>query len=233
MNPKITDNTTIHIGDKFVTQQEIPLLTVETIEISTFAESIDYETVTKESSSYYKGDTVVTQAGKKGKARVTARLTKQNGITVEREDLETETITAPVDKIIVKGTKPVPAKKGTGTFRKPVNVAVYRGYGMRWGRMHYGLDYAAPTGTPIYAADGGTVTKSGWSGAYGYVVVIDHGANRKTLYAHCSRLLVSAGTKVYKGQQIAAVGSTGRSTGPQCHFEIFINGANVNPANYV
>ena len=164
---------------------------------------------------------------------MTARLTKQNGITVEREDLETETITAPVDKIIVKGTKPVPAKKGTGTFRKPVNVAVYRGYGMRWGRMHYGLDYAAPTGTPIYAADGGTVTKSGWSGAYGYVVVIDHGANRKTLYAHCSRLLVSAGTKVYKGQQIAAVGSTGRSTGPHCHFEIFINGANVNPANYV
>ena len=233
MNPKITENTTIHIGDKFVTQQEIPLLTVETIEISTFAESIDYETVTKESSSYYKGDTVVTQAGKKGKARVTARLTKQNGITVEREDLETETITAPVDKIIVKGTKPVPAKKGTGTFRKPVNVAVYRGYGMRWGRMHYGLDYAAPTGTPIYAADGGTVTKSGWSGAYGYVVVIDHGANRKTLYAHCSRLLASAGTKVYKGQQIAAVGSTGRSTGPHCHFEIFINGANVNPANYV
>lgn len=233
MNPKITENTTIHIGDKFVTQQEIPLLTVETIEISTFAESIDYETVTKESSSYYKGDTVVTQAGKKGKARVTARLTKQNGITVEREDLETETITAPVDKIIVKGTKPVPAKKGTGTFRKPVNVAVYRGYGMRWGRMHYGLDYAAPTGTPIYAADGGTVTKSGWSGAYGYVVVIDHGANRKTLYAHCSRLLVSAGTKVYKGQQIATVGSTGRSTGPHCHFEIFINGANVNPANYV
>ena len=233
MNPKITENMTIHIGDKFVTQQEIPLITVETVEVSTFAEAVDYETVTKESNNYYKGETVVTQAGKKGKARVTARLTKQNGKTVKREDLETEIITAPVDKVIVKGTKPVPAKKGTGTFRKPVNVGVYRGYGMRWGRMHYGLDYAAPTGTPIYAADGGTVTKAGWSGAYGYVVVIDHGANKKTLYAHCSRLLVSAGTKVYKGQQIAAVGNTGRSTGPHCHFEIFINGANVNPANYV
>ncbi|MGN0734983.1 MAG: peptidoglycan DD-metalloendopeptidase family protein [Anaerovoracaceae bacterium] len=233
MNPKITENMTIHIGDKFVTQQEIPLITVETVEISTFAEAVDYETVTKESNNYYKGETVVTQAGKKGKARVTARLTKQNGKTVKREDLETEIITAPVDKVIVKGTKPVPPKKGTGTFRKPVNVAVYRGYGMRWGRMHYGLDYAAPTGTPIYAADGGTVTKAGWSGAYGYVVVIDHGANKKTLYAHCSRLLVSAGTKVYKGQQIATVGSTGRSTGPHCHFEIFINGVNVNPANYV
>lgn len=233
MNPKIKDTMTLHAGDKFVTQQEIPLITVETVEVSVFAEAIDYKTVTKKSSKYYKGETVVTQAGKKGKARVTARLTKHNGVTVDREDLSVETIKKPVNKIVVKGTKAVPAKKGTGTFMRPVNVGVYAGYGMRWGRMHYGLDYAAPTGTPIYAADGGTVTSAGWSGAYGYTVVIDHGANKKTLYAHCSRLFVSAGTKVYKGQHIAAVGSTGRSTGPHCHFEIFINGANVNPSNYV
>lgn len=233
MNPKIKDTMTLHVGDKFVTQQEIPLITVETVEVSVFAEAIDYKTVTKESSKYYKGETVVTQAGKKGKARVTARLTKHNGVTVDREDLSVETIKKPVNKIVVKGTKAVPAKKGTGTFMRPVNVGVYAGYGMRWGRMHYGLDYAAPTGTPIYAADGGTVTSAGWSGAYGYTIVIDHGANKKTLYAHCSRLFVSAGTKVYKGQHIAAVGSTGRSTGPHCHFEIFINGSNVNPSNYV
>ena len=233
MNPKIKDTMTLYVGDKFVTQQEIPLITVETVEVSVFAEAVDYKTVTKKSSSYYKGETIVTQAGKKGKARVTARLTKHNGVTVAREDLSVETIKKPVNKIVVKGTKPVPAKKGTGTFMRPVNAGVYAGYGMRWGRMHYGLDYAASTGTPIYAADGGTVASAGWSGAYGYTVVIDHGANKKTLYAHCSRLFVSAGTKVYKGQQIAAVGSTGRSTGPHCHFEIFINGANVNPSNYV
>lgn len=233
MNPKITDNMTIHIGDKFVTQQAIPLITVETVEVSVFAEPVDFETVTKESGSYFKGETVVVQSGKKGKARVTARLTKRNGKTVKRKDLEVETIKEPVNKIIVKGTKPVPAKKGTGTFMRPVNAGVYAGYGMRWGRMHYGLDFSAPTGTPIYAADGGTVTFAGWSGAYGYVITIDHGANKKTLYAHCSRLFVSAGNKVYKGQHIAAVGSTGRSTGPHCHFEIFINGSNVNPAYYI
>ena len=233
MNPKIKETMTLHIGDKFVTQQEIPLITVETIGVSVFAEAIDYKTVTKKSNNYYEGETVVIQAGKKGKARVTARLTKQNGKTVAREDISVETIKEPVNKVVVKGTKPVPPKKGTGTFRKPVNVGVYAGYGMRWGRMHYGLDYAAPTGTPIYAADGGTVTYAGWSGAYGYTITIDHGANKKTLYAHCSRLFVSAGTKVYKGQHIAAVGSTGRSTGPHCHFEIFINGANVNPSYYV
>ncbi len=233
MNPKITDNMTIHIGDKFVTQQAIPLITVETVEVSVFAEPVDYKTVTKKSGSYFKGETVVVQSGKKGKARVTARLTKRNGKTVKRKDLEVETIKEPVNKVIVKGTKPVPAKKGTGTFMRPVNAGVYAGYGMRWGRMHYGLDFSAPTGTPIYAADGGTVTFAGWSGAYGYVITIDHGANKKTLYAHCSRLFVSAGNKVYKGQHIAAVGSTGRSTGPHCHFEIFINGSNVNPAYYI
>ena len=233
MNPKITDNMTIHIGDKFVTQQAIPLITVETVEVSVFAEPVDYKTVTKKSGSYFKGETVVVQSGKKGKARVTAKLTKRNGKTVKRKDLEVETIKEPVNKVIVKGTKPVPAKKGTGTFMRPVNAGVYAGYGMRWGRMHYGLDFSAPTGTPIYAADGGTVTFAGWSGAYGYVITIDHGANKKTLYAHCSRLFVSAGNKVYKGQHIAAVGSTGRSTGPHCHFEIFINGVNVNPAYYV
>ena len=233
MNPKIKETMTLHVGDKFVTQQEIPLITVETVEVSVFAEAIEYDTITKKSGSYYEGESVVTQAGKNGKARVTARLTKQNGKTVAREDLSVETIREPVNKVVVKGTKPVPPKKGTGTFRKPVNTGVYAGYGMRWGRMHYGLDYAAPTGTPIYAADGGTVTFAGWSGAYGYTITIDHGANKKTLYAHCSRLFVSAGTKVYKGQHIAAVGSTGRSTGPHCHFEIFINGANVNPSYYV
>ena len=233
MNPKIKETMTLHVGDKFVTQQEIPLITVETVEVSVFAEAIEYDTITKKSGSYYEGESVVTQAGKNGKARVTARLTKQNGKVVEREDLNVETIKEPVSRIVVKGTKPVPPKKGTGTFIRPVNAGVYASYGMRWGRMHYGLDYAAPTGTPIYAADGGTVTQAGWWGAYGYTITIDHGANKKTLYAHCSRLFVSAGTKVYKGQHIAAVGSTGRSTGPHCHFEIFINGANVNPSYYV
>jgi len=233
MNPDLDMDDTLHIGDKFVIKKEVPLLTVETVEVSTFAESIDYEVVYKESSSYYIGDQVVSRAGKKGKARVTARLTKQNGKTVEREDLKTVVITEPVDKIIVKGTKVPPPKKGTGTFIRPVNVGVYRGWGMRWGRMHYGLDYAAPTGTSIYASDGGTVTTAGWHGNYGYYIKIDHGGGFTTLYAHCSKLLVKVGDKVYQGQRIGLVGNTGRSTGPHCHFEIFKYGKNVNPSNYV
>jgi murein DD-endopeptidase MepM/ murein hydrolase activator NlpD len=99
--------------------------------------------------------------------------------------------------------------------------------------MHYGVDFSTSTGTPIKAADGGTVTLSGWYYGYGYTVIIDHGSGVKTLYGHCSALYVSVGEKVYQGQTIAAVGNTGNSTGPHCHFEIIINGTNVNPENYL
>ncbi len=233
MNPGLETDSLIHIGDKLTTQKEVPLLTVRTVEVSTFAEKVKYDTVYKKSSSYYKGEEIVQRAGTNGKAKVTARLVKENGETVDRTDLSTEIIKEPVSKIVVKGTKAIPATKGTGQLQRPVAVGVYAGYGMRWGRMHYGLDYAAPTGTAIRAADGGTVISAGWSGAYGLRITIDHGGNIKTLYAHCSAIYVSAGDKVYKGQKIAAVGSTGRSTGAHCHFEVFVNGKNVNPANYV
>lgn len=233
MNPGLTDTSMLHVGDKLNSQQEIPLLTLETVEVSKIAESIPYETEYKESSYYYEGESVVTRSGSKGKASITARLTKHNGQVVEREDLEEEVIIEPVNEIITKGTKPVPPKKGTGTFIRPVNVGIYSSYGYRWGRMHEGIDLAAPTGTPIKAADGGTVTKAGWHSSYGYRVVINHGANTTTLYAHCSKLYVSVGQQVYQGQTIGLVGNTGRSTGPHCHFEIWINGRTVNPANYV
>ena len=99
--------------------------------------------------------------------------------------------------------------------------------------MHYGIDLSTSTGTPIKAADGGTVTMAGWNGNYGYCVKIDHGGGYVTLYAHCSKLYVSVGDKVFQGETIAAIGNTGRSTGPHCHFEILYHGKNVNPSNYV
>lgn len=233
MNPGLTEKTMLHAGDKLSSQKEIPLLTLKTIEISKIAESIPYETEYQESSYYYEGESIVSRSGSKGKASITARLTRHNGQVVDREDLEKEVIIKPVNEIIVKGTKPVPPKKGTGTFIRPVNVGIYSSYGYRWGRLHTGIDLAAPTGTAIKAADGGTVSFAGWHSNYGYMIIINHGANTQTVYAHCSKLYVSAGQQVFQGQRIAAVGSTGRSTGPHCHFEIMINGKTVNPANYV
>ena len=125
----------------------------------------------------------------------------------------------------------------TGTFKWPVSgtISSYFGYRNIFGSTSYhgGLDIATSYGNAIKASDGGTVTFSGWQGTYGYLVIIDHGNGVKTYYGHNSKLLVSAGDKVYQGQTIARAGSTGRSTGTHCHFEIRINGTRVNPLSYL
>lgn len=96
-------------------------------------------------------------------------------------------------------------------------------------RMHDGLDIAAPTGTPIQAAQGGTVRHAGWIKGYGNTVIVDHGGGRSTLYAHASELLVESGAQVVRGQEIARIGSTGHSTGPHLHFEVREDGKTVDP----
>lgn len=98
---------------------------------------------------------------------------------------------------------------------------------------HRGLDIATKKGTKIKAAAGGTVIFAGYSGAYGYVVKISHGSGIKTYYAHCSKLYVKTGDRVSAGDVIAAVGSTGRSTGNHLHFEVVKNGVSLNPQNYL
>lgn len=98
---------------------------------------------------------------------------------------------------------------------------------------HTGLDIANKTGTPLYAAEAGKVEYSGWSNGYGYNVLIDHGGGKKTRYAHASKLFVKAGDSVLRGENIAAMGSTGWSTGPHIHFEVIINGKKYNPLNYI
>ena len=98
---------------------------------------------------------------------------------------------------------------------------------------HTGLDIATSAGTPVLAAASGTVTFSGYKGSYGNMLVITHGNGVQTYYAHCSKLYVSAGTAVSQGQTIAAVGSTGNSTGPHLHLEVRVNGVAYNPQNYL
>lgn len=98
---------------------------------------------------------------------------------------------------------------------------------------HQGLDIANKTGTPLYAAESGTVERSGWNNGYGYNVVINHGGGLKTLYAHASKLHVKAGDEVNRGDIVADMGSTGWSTGPHIHFEVISNGVKQNPLNYI
>lgn len=99
--------------------------------------------------------------------------------------------------------------------------------------FHSGLDFTANYGTPIYAAGDGVVTFSKRTSGYGKLVKIDHGSGLETRYAHASRLLVKSGDRITKGQLIAKVGSTGRSTGPHLHYEIRLNGAALDPRKYL
>ena len=99
-------------------------------------------------------------------------------------------------------------------------------------KMHTGVDINVAYGTPVYAADGGTVILSGWNGGYGNCIVINHGNGITTLYGHMSSLVASSGQSVSKGQVIGYVGSTGASTGPHLHWEVAVNGQRVNPLNY-
>jgi murein DD-endopeptidase MepM/ murein hydrolase activator NlpD len=117
----------------------------------------------------------------------------------------------------------------------PAKGVLTSGFGQRWGRMHRGIDIAAPVGTPIFAAAGGEVVSAGWnSGGYGNLVKIKHSDESVTLYAHNSRILVRNGQQVKQGQQIAAMGSTGFSTGPHLHFEVHKPGLGAkNPIAYL
>lgn len=100
-------------------------------------------------------------------------------------------------------------------------------------KMHWGMDFTAPTGTPIYATGDGVVsTRTSSRGGYGNHVVIDHGYGYETMYAHMSKFNVDRGQKVKRGDVIGYVGSTGRSTGPHLHYEVMKDGVKINPANY-
>lgn len=115
----------------------------------------------------------------------------------------------------------------------PISGPITSPFGMRWGKLHPGLDISAGTGTPIQAAASGRVIIAAYSGGYGNLVVIDHGGGLATAYAHQSRIAVGVGDQISRGQVIGYVGSTGFSTGPHLHFEVRVNGSPVDPMGYL
>jgi murein DD-endopeptidase MepM/ murein hydrolase activator NlpD len=126
-----------------------------------------------------------------------------------------------------------PIKHGSGQLIWPVNGPVVSGFGMRWGRLHAGVDIAVPSGTPIHAADGGRVVLMGWVGGYGNYTCIQHTGSLSTCYAHQSSFATSNGASVSQGQVIGYVGCTGHCFGDHLHFETRVNGAPVDPFGYL
>ena len=126
-----------------------------------------------------------------------------------------------------------PVRQGSGTFIWPINGTFTSPFGYRWGRLHAGIDLAAPEGTPIRAADSGRVIIAGWTGGYGNYTCISHSSSLSTCYGHQSRYATSVGANVSKGQVIGYVGNTGHSFGAHLHFEVRVNGNPVDPMGYL
>ena len=236
LNPSVDPNV-LMIGDVLNIRQAIPFLSVVTVDEITYTEPTPAPIEYVEDASLYKGDSKVLSKGMEGENWVRAEVTYQNGTETARTILESKVQKEPEKKVVATGTKESPATSSKGTYIWPVNGTVTSSPGSRslFGSKEYhaGLDIAVPYGTKVKAADGGTVSFAGWKGDYGNLVIITHDDGTQTYYAHNSTLLVSKGDSVYQGQAIAKAGSTGRSTGSHCHFEVRVNGKAQNPYNYL
>ncbi len=233
MNPGLTPEK-LQIGQKLNVSDTTPAIAVKTKEAVTAVEKIAYDTNKIKDATQYTGITIVVSDGEYGEKEVSYDVYKENGIITERIATAEQVLKEPVTKQVKVGTKKRPKYMATGKFRHPFSAgSITSRYGSRSRGFHTGLDLAGATGSPVYAADGGTVSFAGWSGGYGKLIKINHGNGYVTYYAHLSSINVSNGQKVAKGEMIGRVGNTGNSTGPHLHFEIRLNGKTLNPANYI
>ena len=238
MNPGY-DPKLLRVGDVLTISNAVPYLTVVDVERQNYVQDVPYQVEYQDDNTMYQGDYKVLSPGEYGKADVTANVTYINGEETDRQVVASVTLSEPVTETQARGTIPRPTWFPTGSFRWPCSGSITSYFGRRntgirgASTYHEGIDIANSYGTAIYAADGGTVSYSGWMSGYGYLVIIDHGNGYQTYYGHNSSLIVSVGEHVYKGQQIARMGSTGISSGNHCHFGIKINGTFVNPLNYL
>ena len=227
------------VGQQLKIVQAVPFLSVINYTNETYEEPIPSPVEYIETADLYVGSTKVKEEGTDGLALVNANATYINGAEVAREVVTSKTLEEPTVTYMYTGTTPRPKTASNGYYTWPLAVkgTVTSKYGYRYifgsYSWHSGLDLGAARGTYIRAADGGKVTHAGWKGSYGYLVIVTHDDGSQTYYAHCSKLLVKKGDKVYQGQNIAKVGSTGNSTGPHLHFEIRINGKTVDPQKYI
>lgn len=235
MNDSLEDErSTLQIGQKLVITVPVPELSVVRVEENYYEEIYDADVIYIENDNWYTNHTVVHQQPSAGFRRVVADVSFLNDKEIERDILKEEIVQEAVAKVVERGTKIPP------TYIRPISGGRQSsGFGRRSAptkgasTYHKGIDWATPTGTPVYASCGGTVTRAGWGSGYGYVVYIDHEDGRQTRYGHLSKVLVSVGDTVKQGERIALSGNTGVSTGPHLHFEILINGSQVNPLKYL
>lgn len=228
INPGLSATSIIGIGDQITVTVPEPELSVLVTEEKTYEEAYNSDVVYIDDNTMYKGQQVVIDQGTEGYRKVTADITYKNGEETGRTIVAQTLISESTPKVIKRGTLTPP------TYVKPMYGGTFSsGFGYRWGRLHEGVDWYCPVGTSVFASSAGVVESAGWSGGYGYCVVIRHPDGKKTRYAHLSKIYVSAGQSVDQYEGVGLSGNSGRSTGPHLHFEVIINGSPVNPLNYL
>lgn len=229
-------------GQVLTAEQTCSLLVVSTVEERVTDREVLPEKLTLLDSSLLLGQEEILIEGVPGQETVLSRVTTRCGVPVSAVDLNATSRLAAEPLLVAVGYGSHPelfdffGQEGF-MFQWPVQGAISSDYGYRYIfggiNFHRGVDIPAPLGTSVHAAAGGTVVFAGQRGSYGNLVILDHGNGFQTYYGHNSRLLVQEGDVVAQGQVIAAVGSTGRSTGPHCHFEVHFNGQLVDPLMYL
>lgn len=228
------ENSTIRVDQELIITVPEPELSVCWAEDVRVEESYNLPIEYVYNDSWYTNQRETLQQPSAGYHEAIEHVVHKGDDVISSDTLYEEVIMEPVAKVVEVGTivpptyiKPISGGRLTSSFgprRAPTRGA---------STYHKGVDWATPIGTSVYASSGGTVTVAGWGSGYGYVVYINHPDGRQTRYGHLSHVYVSVGQHVSQGQLIAASGNTGRSTGPHLHFEMLINGSQVNPLSYL
>ncbi|MBQ6442523.1 MAG: M23 family metallopeptidase [Lachnospiraceae bacterium] len=228
LNEFTDQNQTIHIDQELIVAVPEPELKLRTTEGILYEEDFTANPIIIPNNDWYNTKEELISEGTTGHREVNAFITYENGVESNRSIAHTTVLKESVPEVIERGTIVPP------TYIKPIHGGRFSsGFGRRWGRMHKGVDWACPTGTVVFASSDGVVEYAGWGNGYGNTILLSHPDGRKTRVGHLSKILVHDGQSVKQGETIGLSGSTGRSTGPHVHFEIYINGTQVNPLDYI
>ncbi len=229
-----SETSTIRVGDELIVTIPEPELSIFRKEEIYLEEDYEENVQYIDNDQWYTNEQVTLQEPSAGRRNIISLISYRNDKETGREILKEEITYKAIPKIVERGTKIPP------TYIKPISGGrLSSGFGRRKAptrgasTFHKGIDWSTPVGTAVMASSTGTVTKAGWATGYGYVVYINHADGRQTRYGHLSKVLVKVGQTVQQGTKIALSGNTGRSTGPHVHFEILINGTQVNPMSYL
>ncbi len=236
MNPATlqSEDAPIMIGDILKVTAPEPELSVVRTDKVYYEENYNAPVEYVDNDEWYTNKSMVIREPVEGFRKVIADVTYKNSDKQNVNIIYEEVVQQAVAKLVERGTKAPP------TFIKPISGGRLSSlFGRRKApkkgasTYHRGVDWATPVGTSVVASSGGTVIRAGWGAGYGYCVYIQHPNGMVTRYGHLKKVLVKNGQAVRQGERIALSGNTGVSTGPHLHFEILVNGTQVNPLNYI